>query len=79
MKFKNINQIDDFMSAVDKCTGGVCLKSIDGDVFNLKSRLSQYVAIGALLGDKGDYLELFCDKTEDERHFYQFFTEHPEM
>lgn len=79
MKFKNICQIDDFLSAVHKCTGGVYLKSTDGDVFNLKSRLSQYVAIGALLDDEGDCLELFCDKTEDEGYFYQFFIEHPEV
>lgn len=79
MKFRNINQIDDFLSAVHKCTGNVYLKSTDGDVFNLKSRLSQYVAIGALLDDEGDYLELFCDKREDEGYFYKFFAEHPEV
>lgn len=79
MKFKNVNQIDDFLSAVNKCTGRVYLKSIDGDVFNLKSRLSQYVAIGALLDDEGDYLELFCDNREDEVHFFKFFDEHPEV
>lgn len=79
MNFQNIEQIDDFLDAVQKCTGNVYLKSIDGDVFNLKSRLSQYVAIGALLDDQGDCLELFCDKTEDERHFYEFFAEHPEV
>lgn len=79
MKIRNINQLDDFLSAVNKCTGNVYLNSVEGDVFNLKSRLSQYVAIGALLGDEGDYLELFCDKTEDEGYFYRFFSEHPEV
>ena len=79
MKFQNIDQIDDFLEAVHKCKGGVYLKSTDGDVFNLKSRLSQYVAIGALLDDEGDCLELFCDKTEDEGYFYKFFVEHPEV
>lgn len=78
-KIQNINQIDDFLKAVDSCKGNVYLKSVDGDVFNLKSRFSQYIAIGALLGNAGDYLELFCDKTEDEGYFYKFFVEHPEV
>ena len=79
MDFQNIEQIDDFLEAVQKCKGGVYLKSTEGDVFNLKSRLSQYIAIGALLDDEGDELELFCDRTEDEGHFYKFFAEHPEV
>ena len=79
MKFKNIVQIDDFLAAVNKCTGNVYLNSTEGDVFNLKSRLSQYVAIGALLGDEGDYLELFCDNRKDEEHFFKFFADHPEV
>ena len=79
MKIRNVNQLDDFLSAVNKCKGDVYLKSTDGDVFNLKSRLSQYVAIGALLDDECECLELFCDKTEDEGYFYKFFAEHPEV
>lgn len=79
MKIRNVNQLDDFLSAVNKCKGDVYLKSTDGDVFNLKSRLSQYVAIGALLDDECERLELFCDKTEDEGYFYKFFAEHPEV
>lgn len=79
MMFQTIEQIDDFLDAVQKCKGNVYLKSNEGDVFNLKSRLSQYVAIGALLDDEGDYLELFCDEYEDEGHFYKFFADHPEV
>ena len=79
MVFENIKQIDDFLDAVQKCKGNVYLKSTEGDVFNLKSRLSQYVAIGALLDDEGDYLELFCDEHEDEGYFYKFFVDHPEV
>ena len=79
MNFQNIDQIDAFLEAVQKCKGDVYLKSTEGDVYNLKSRLSQYVAIGALLDDEGDCLELFCDKTEDEGYFYKFFIEHPEV
>ena len=79
MMFQTAEQIDDFLEAVLKSKGNVYLKSPEGDVFNLKSRLSQYVAIGALLDDEGDYLELFCDNREDEVHFFKFFAEHPEV
>lgn len=79
MKINNINQVDEFLAAVDKCIGGVKLKSVYGDVYNLKSELSQFVAVAALLGEHGDELELFCDKGVDEKNFFQFFNNHPEV
>ena len=45
----------------------------------MKSLLTQYVAIGALLGEKGDELELFCSSKEDEVKFLKFFNENPEV
>ena len=33
--------------------------------------------LGALLGENGDCLELFCQLPEDERLFYKYFTEYP--
>ena len=50
-----------------------------GDKYNLKSELSQYLAIGALLKEHGNWLELFCSQKEDEIHFFHFFAEHPEV
>ena len=66
MKLKNIKEVEAFRSAVKECTGDVYLKSIDGDVFNLKSALSEYIALGRLLSEQGDSLELFASNREDE-------------
>ena len=57
------------------CTGDVYLKSQDGDVFNLKSALSEYIALGQLLSEQGDNLELFADKREDEAKLISFLAE----
>lgn len=77
MKLTKISQVEDFLAAVNAAKDNVWLTSIYGDKYNLKSLLTQYVAIGALLGNKGDELELFCDKKEDEALFLKFFFEHP--
>ena len=68
-----------FLSIVDSCKGDVTLRSLDGDIFNLKSKLSQYIAIAALLGQHGDELELFCSDREDEGKFMQFLMENPSI
>lgn len=73
MNFKNMKQVNDFLAIVEKCEGGVYLNSEDGDVFNLKSRFSQYIAIGELLSAKGDELKLVCDHREDWDKFFEFF------
>lgn len=72
MKLTKIEQVNEFLSIVDSCKGDVTLRSLDGDIFNLKSKLSQYIAIAALLGQHGDELELFCSDREDEGKFMQF-------
>ena len=79
MRINNINEINDFLCAVKQCSGNVYLTSPEGDKFNLKSEFSQYIALGALLGDKGDYLELFCDNKADETYFFNFFNNHPDI
>ena len=62
-----------------KCKGDVHLRSQYGDDFNLKSRLTQYIAISAMAAKNGDALELFCDRKDDEQHFLRFFTDNPEI
>ena len=42
------------------------LESQEGDVFNLKSAMSEYIALGRLLSEQGDSLELFASNHEDE-------------
>ena len=72
MHFENVKQIEAFLETANKCKGEVILKSVYGDQFNLKSRLSQYIAVGALLGNHGDELELFCSNRDDELMMLSF-------
>lgn len=76
MNFENITQINDFLAMVEQCEGAVYLKSNDGDVFNLKSRFSQYIAICELLGNNGSELKLVCDRQEDNDRVFEFFKNH---
>lgn len=77
MKIKNIEEVEGFLDAVNKCKGEVWLESPDGDKFNLKSKFSRYIALGALLSESGDNLELFCSLPEDEHYFYKYFMSFP--
>lgn len=52
-------------SAVDQCSGQVWLESIYGDHYDLKSELSQYIGMAALLHDDDEVLELFASLPED--------------
>ena len=66
MKLNNITDVQKFIAAVNSCKNDVYLRSQEGDQFNLKSSLSQYIAIGRLLEESGDSLELFAQTREDE-------------
>ena len=79
MKLTKIEQVNEFLSIVDSCKGDVTLTSTYGDNFNLKSKLTQFVAMGALLGEHGDSLELFCSDSADEAKFIEFLSAHPEI
>ena len=77
MRLKNIEEINAFLATVDACEGDVWLQSRYGDKLNLKSKISQYIAMGALLRDEQEVLELFCSRREDEQRFIKYFIEHP--
>jgi hypothetical protein len=77
MRLKNIEEVNAFLATVDACKGDVWLQSQYGDKFNLKSKISQYIAMSALLRDKEEVLELFCAHQEDEAKFLKYFEEHP--
>lgn len=75
MRLTNVKDIQKFITAVNECEHGVYLKSLEGDVFNLKSSMSQYVAIGRLIEESGDTLELFADSREDEARLLMLIRE----
>jgi hypothetical protein len=76
MLLKNLRDVNLLISAVDKCSGDVILRSIDGaEEFNLKSKLSQYIAIGRLCEEHGDEYEIFCSNKCDEGFMLGFFHE----
>ena len=77
MRLYNMTELQEFLAIVNSCKGAVWLESAEGDKFNLKSRLSQYVALGSLLEHDGAELELFCALPEDEVKFIAFFHDHP--
>lgn len=77
MKLCTINQVDQFLDAVRLCGHDVWLETPEGDRLNLKSKMSQYVAIGALIQNEKE-LELYCADSSEERYFYNFFAKNPD-
>ena len=75
MKLTNVKDVQKFIATVNACENDVYLKSVEGDVFNLKSSLSQYIAIGRLIEDAGESLELFAQTREDEARLLKMLTE----
>lgn len=78
MKLKNIGEVKDFLATVDRCKGNVWLCDNDGSKINLKSSLSQYVAIAALIKN-GEKFDLQCELQEDKIKFFVLMSEHPNM
>lgn len=79
MKLNNIDQVHEFLKVVDECKEDVYLTSSFGDKYNLKSKLSQYIAVAALLGEHGEELELWCDSKDDETKMLDFLALHKDV
>ena len=79
MRLTKIKEVNDFLEIVNHCRGEVILTSSYGDKYNLKSLLTQYVAIAALLGEHGDERGLWCTGRNEEAEFLKFFHERPEV
>ena len=45
----------------------------------MRSEFSNYVALGVLLGERGDQFELFCANPVEERYFFDFFKNNPDV
>jgi len=76
MKLSNVTDIEDFWKTIDKCQGSVWLESANGDRLDLKSVFSRYLAIGKLIEDRNEELELFASDREDEHMLMQFLKDH---
>lgn len=79
MKLNQISEVEEFNACVEQCKGDVWLESVYGDKFNLKSPLSRYMAIGKLLENNAQDLELFCADKDDEKIFFKLFGDHPSI
>ena len=58
MKIKKIKNIDNFMRVVNECKGDVFLNTSEGDCLNLKSKLTQYVALAKIFRNNVNLGEL---------------------
>ncbi|NDL68168.1 polya polymerase [Anaerotalea alkaliphila] len=65
MKIKNIKNIERFFEVVDQCKGRVELKTSEGDIINLKSKLSQYFSLAMIFSD-GNIPEIDITASEPE-------------
>ena len=66
MKVENIKDIDKFFSVINSCKGRVELVTGEGDRLNLKSKLTQYVALANIFSN-GEIpeLEILAYEPED--------------
>ena len=73
MKVQNITDIDKFFEVIDSCKGKVELVTGEGDRLNLKSKLSQYVAMANIFSDGTiSELELLAYEPEDINKLLNF-------
>lgn len=76
MLLKNSKNVEGLIEAIKLCKGDVILRSVDGkEEFNMKSVLSQYIAVSRLCEEHGDYYEIYCLNRNDEPYLLQFFHE----
>ena len=80
MIIRNIEDVEGFFNVVGDCIGRVQLITEEGDVLNLKSKLSRLVAISSIfsnseIGDLECILTRNCEGTEQLRTAYEFYDE----
>ena len=73
MKVTNVTDIDGFFKMIDSCKGKVELVTGEGDCINLKSKLSQFVALAKVFSSNEiPELELVADDKEDVTRIMDF-------
>ena len=73
MKVKNVKDVEKFFKVIDDCKGKVELVTDEGDRLNLKSKLTQYVALSSVFADPtiGE-MELIAHEPEDVQRLVMF-------
>ena len=80
MKLRSDSDIKAFLDVVKECEGRVFLISPEGDQYNLKSTLTTiYLAMGQLLAEQGDKLELFAENKADEQLLLAYLDQNPQV
>lgn len=86
MIVKTLEDVEEFLSAVQKCDGPVYLTDWKLDMngnynfsVNLKSPLSTYVGIEKLLSVEGDWMEVHCSTPHDEAIIMEFLKKNKEQ
>lgn len=76
MKVTNITDVNGLFKVIEECKGKVELVTNEGDRLNLKSKLSQYVALANVFGDATiEELELIAYEQEDVKRLISFMYE----
>ncbi len=73
MKVKNVKDVEKLFKVIDECKGRVELVTAEGDRLNLKSKLTQYVALASVFADTtiGE-MELIAHEPEDVQRLVMF-------
>lgn len=78
----NSNNVDKFMKVVDSCQGPVYLTDWRVDKndepnfkLNLKSKISMFIGVSKLLGEYGDWFEIYATNKQDEAKIMKFLME----
>lgn len=73
MKIYKIEDVEGFFEVLDKCKGVVELVTSEGDRLNLKSKLSQYVALTKMFKEAQiENIELIAHEPEDVDLLFRF-------
>ncbi|NLY43598.1 MAG: polya polymerase [Clostridiaceae bacterium] len=73
MKIKNITDVNKFFEVLDQCKGKVELITSEGDRLNLKSKLSQYIALSKMFAEaKIDDIEIIAYEPEDTERLLEY-------
>ncbi len=73
MKVKNITDTKKFFEVIEKCKGKVELVTSEGDILNLKSKLSQYVALTSMFSEaKIDEIEIIAHEPDDVHKLLEY-------